>query len=330
MSMVSVHAGVDADFAQDVLGELYAYRRKRLGVAWALWAVLGWLGAHRFYLERPATGLAMVVTGGGVLLWWISDAWRLRRMVEAYNAEQARREREGLPPLELGFMPPLSDDVLSRPPAWTEKWRARTTGKRVVRLTGDVLVLIAAGSALGAMAGSVEGGAEAAFAVGALILVTMMGGHVGRLNEIPLAGSLVRWSHRLRLFYYYNRPGSPPALLLRPVTGLLMAPFRRKERAEAALYLEVGAVFTAIFLTFDLLQDVGGPLIQSGLGALSPFRLIGLWVQEAFMTFLVTYAFAAPIGAVLTLYLLTSRTNRLPRVLGGVALFFIAKGAGLI
>ncbi len=46
------------------------------------------------------------------------------------------------------------------------------------------------------------------------------------------------------------------------------------------------------------------------------------------MTFFVIYAFATPIGAVLTLYLLTRRTHTVPRLLGGLALLFIALGAG--
>ena len=48
------------------------------------------------------------------------------------------------------------------------------------------------------------------------------------------------------------------------------------------------------------------------------------------MTFLITYAFATPIGAVLTLYLLTRRTHTVPRILGAFALVAIAMGAGLL
>lgn len=318
-----------ADFAQDVLGELYAYRRKRRVVAWLLWAGFGWIGGHRFYLERPGTGLLMLLTAGGALVWWVVDGWRIDRMVGEHNEEQARREREGLPPLELAFMPPLADDVLTRPPPWTVQWQARGRFRRTVRFLGDLLVLLVAGSALGALAGS-DGGLEAVFAVVVLIAVTLLGGQVGRLAHLPLAGDLIRWSHRLRLFYYYNPPGSPPGLMVRAATGLLLAPFRRRERAEARLYLEVGAVFAALFMLMDLGEEVGGPLVRSGLGALSPFRLAGIWMQEAFMTFLITYAFATPIGAVLTLYLLTRRTHTVPRILGAFALLSIALGAGLL
>ncbi|NIP79384.1 MAG: NINE protein, partial [Gemmatimonadetes bacterium] len=168
----TVRHGLDPDFASEVLEDLYAYRRKRKVVAFAFWVVLGWLGGHRFYLERPVTGLLMLLTGGGALIWWIVDAWRIPVMVREHNAEQARRQEEGRPPLELAFMPPAAPDVLHTPAPWTVKWRQRGRLRRALRFGGDLLVLMVAGSALGSLAG-VEGGTEAAFAVVALIAVTL-------------------------------------------------------------------------------------------------------------------------------------------------------------
>lgn len=319
---------VDPDFAQEVLEDLYAYRRKRPEVAWLLWLFFGWAGGHRFYLERAGTGILMLLTGGGLLVWWLLDARKIRRMVRYHNVRQERRERDGLPPLELAFMPPLADNVLRDPPAWTARWSARPRWRRALRLIGDVLVLMIAGSALGALSGT-DGGIEGVFAITALILVTLLGGAAGWLDRVPVAGAFLRWSHRLRLFYYYNRPGSPPALLVRGITGPFLAPFRRRAREEARLYLEVGAVFALAFMAIDLIENVGGPMVGDvGLAALAPMRLLGVWIQEAFMTFFVIYAFATPIGAVLTLYLLTRRTHTVPRLLGGLALLFIALGAG--
>jgi TM2 domain-containing membrane protein YozV len=325
----SVRHGFDPDFAAEVLEDLYAYRRKRTGMAFGFWITLGWLGAHRFYLLRPATGLLMLLTGGGGLIWWIVDAWRIPRMVRAYNDEQDRREREGQAPVELAFMPPVASDVLREPPPWTLRWHERGRTWRALRLGGDLLVLLVAGAALGALVG-VEGGAEATLAVVALIAVTLLGGAAPWLDRLPLLRSLVRWSHRLRLFYYYNKPGPPPALLVRGATAILLAPFRRRDRAEVRIYLELGAAFTVAFMALDLVEDVAVPLAGVGLAALGPVRLAGVWIEEAFMTFLVTYAFAAPVGAVLTFYLLTRPTHTLPRLLGAFALFAIALGAGLI
>lgn len=320
---------VDPDFAHQVLGDLYTYRRKRRLVAWAFWVALGWLGAHRFYLERPGTGLLMMVTGGGALVWWVVDAWKIGRMVDDHNAEQERRERADEPPLELAFMPRRAADVLDQPPEWTVRWEQRGRAWRAMRLAGDLLVLLVAGAALGALAG-MEGGTEAVVAVVALIFVTLLGGQGEWLNRVPVARALVRWSHRLRLFYYFNRPGNPLALLLRGATGLLLAPFRRRDRAETRLYLELGAAFTLFFMVEDLIEDVAAPMAEIGLAALGPFHLAGVWFQELFLTLLITYAFAAPIGAVLTLYLLTRRTHTVPRLLGAFALWAIALGAGLL
>ncbi len=319
---------VDSDFAREVLADLYAYRRKSVRVAFVLWLLFGWAGGHRFYLERTGTGIAMLLTGGGALIWWLLDGRRLRRMVRYHNLEQERRERDGCPPIELSFMPPLAADVLEEPPAWTGKWHARGPVRRGVRYVGDLLVVLVAGSALGALTG-MDGGLEGVFAITALIAVILLGGAAGWLERVPVAGALLRWSHRLRLFYYYNRPGPPAALLLRGVTGLFVAPFRRKVREEARLYLEVGAVFALLFLAIDMVENVAAPLVGAqGLAALAPARLVEVWIQEVFATFIVIYAFAAPIGATLTLHLLTHRTHSVPRLMGGLALLSIALTAG--
>lgn len=317
---------VDEDFAIEILDELYTYRRKRPTVAWLLWATLGWVGGHRFYLGREVTGLLMLFTGGGGLIWWVIDAFLIGRMVRDHNAEQSRRESLGLPPLELDFMPPLRRDVLRGPPPWLAGWNARPRSMAMLRFAGDLAVLLFAGGALGALAG-VEGGAEGIVAVFALSGVTVLGGTSNRFTELPFVHSLIRWSHRLRLFYFYNRPGSPPALLLRSVIGMMAAPFRRRSRAEVEIYAQLGAVFTIGFLLFDLVPEVVIPLFRQGAAALSPFRLVLLWAQEAFMTFLLVYAFAAPVGAVLTLYVLTRSTHTVPRLLAAFAVVSIALGA---
>lgn len=316
---------VDPDFAREVLRELYSYPPKRKGTAWFVWAALGWAGGHRFYLGRTGTGLLMLLTGGGMGVWWIVDAFLLNDMLRAHAEEQERRRIAGEPPLELAFMPPLATDVLEQPPPWTLKHDEHGTTRRSVRLAGDVLVLLIVGVVVGAVADA-PGGEEAAFAATAVIGVTLLGGQVGWLDRVPLAGGLVRWSHRLRLFYYYNRPGSPPELLVRAFAGILLAPFRKRERAETRIYIQLGVGFTLLFLTIDVMQEVAGPLFDIGLAAVAPPRLLALWMREAFMTFLLIYAFVTPIGAVLTHHLLTRPTHTVPRVLGAVALASMVLG----
>lgn len=314
--------GVDADFASEVLASLYGYRRKNRTVAFLLWGTLGWFGAHRFYLERPGTGLLMLTTLGGALVWWLVDAFRIGAMVRQHNDEQALRQRTGLPPLELAFMPPLHRKALDRPPVWTQRWQTGSRFARGCRFAADLMVLLTAGFGLGVVASSF-GVYEAVVPVLVLVYLAAAGASaVAWLNQYPVLRTLAAWSHRLRLFYYYNKPGNPLALLFRPVTGALLAPFRQRARAEVRLYLELGAVFTLLFL----LEDLVSALAEDGLGALAPTSLMRLWVGEVVANFLTIYAFATPIGAVLTLYLLVRRTHTVPRLLSLVVVAAIGMG----
>jgi len=46
---------------------------KSRGVATALASFLGVFGAHRFYLGRPESGALMLLTFGGLGIWWLYD-----------------------------------------------------------------------------------------------------------------------------------------------------------------------------------------------------------------------------------------------------------------
>lgn len=303
------------------LADLYSYRRKSRLVAYLLWGVLGWFGAHRFYLERSGTGLIMLLTLGGGFIWWMADAFFIGSMVKAHDAEQAFRRHAKLPPLELAFMPPLNWEVLDRPPEWTERWQAGGRLRRWLRFAGDLVVLLLAGIGLGAVASSF-GVYEAVVPVLVLTLLAAAGAEAGRLSHVPALRGLVAWSHRLRLFYYYNRPGNPLALLFRPLTGAIPAPFRQRDRAEVKLYLELGAVFTLLFL----LEDLVSALLEEGTAALAPVSLAGLWLGEVMVNFVVIYAFLTSIGAVLTLYLLVQRSHAVPRMLSALVMGAILLG----
>jgi hypothetical protein len=306
---------VDPDFAEEVLSELYEYRPKNRWLAWLLWGVLGILGVHRLYLERPVSGLIMLFTGGGMMMWWFVDAFLLPSMLREYAAEQERRREAGQPPIELAFMPTLDREVLSRPPEWTERWHARSPSRRAWRLVGDVLVLCVSGLSLAVLAKHYDTW-EAVGTVLVLVVLVAAGGTFGRWSDLPVLRTLLRWSHRLRLFYYFNEPGSPPALLMRAVTATITAPFRSRHRAEVRLYMQLGLAFTIGFLVLDF----GGEVLAVLGGGEFPSvaELLTLWATEAVTTFVIIFGFATPIGAVITLHLLVSPTHALPRRLSAL------------
>lgn len=47
--------------------------KRSRGVAMALCFIGGVFGLHRFYVGKPQTGVAMIVTFGGLGIWWLYD-----------------------------------------------------------------------------------------------------------------------------------------------------------------------------------------------------------------------------------------------------------------
>jgi len=301
----------DLDFSRAVLEDLYRYPHKRLGVAFALWGLTGLMGGHRFYLERAGTGVAMLATGGGAGVWWLADLFFVRKMVRAFNQDQAHREATGLPPRALSFMPPLRGAELPPTPAWVSK----RGGRR--RLIGDLLVVLVAGTTIGSFTAS-SGNPEPILAVLALIVITNLGARWDALATLPVLRGFDRWSHRLRLYYYMNDPGGPLKLAFRPIFGSLTAIFRRRARAEARLYLQLGAWFTIIFTLVDVVQALG-------IGSSGGISIAGFF-GDLFQTFFFIYAFAAPIGAILTTHLLLERRDSVLWLISGVAVLAILSG----
>lgn len=303
----------DADFSRAVLEDLYRYPRKRGLVARILWVVTGLFGGHRFYLDRIGTGLLMLFTVGGAGVWWLVDGFLLGRMLREYNDDQMSREAAGMAPRQLEFMPPLRGGY--RMPPYPE-WVGKRSGR--LRMVGDVLILMFFGSALGASAAR-DGQFEPIIAVLALIAITIFGARWQALAHTPILRAFDRWNHRLRLFYFHTDPGGPLKLAFRPIFGIITAPFKRTARAEVRLYLQLGVWFTIIFTGLDILQSmtIGRSGFQFSLAA---------FLRDMVDTFVTTYAFAAPIGAILTTHLLLARRDLVLWVLSGVAIFFIAFG----
>jgi len=316
----------DADFSRAVLEQLYSYPHKKRAVAWFLWLFLGWAGAHRFYLNREFTGLAMLFTGGGGLFWWGADGFFVDDMVRKYNTDQELREKEGRPPRELDAMPRLDEIDPDRTPQWVEKWQARGRFQRLLRLSGDVLVLMFVGTILGGLVGDTEGALEAAVAVLLLVGLTAMGSGPDWIEEVAGVRGLPRWNHQLRLFYMHNPPGSPLRLIFRPLTAFVTAPFRSRAKAEARLYVELGAVFTAFFLPLEVVPEIIVPAILPS-QSVSLRGFMAGWAGEVFMTFFLVYGFATPVGAILNRHLLIEETHTIPRALCALTALMLVTGA---
>ncbi|GEM_PF-1859470 len=68
-------------------------RGKNMIVAYVLWLVLGLIGGHRWYMNRPITAgtqLLLSLTIYGLMitsLWWIADAFLLQRYVQDKNRD---------------------------------------------------------------------------------------------------------------------------------------------------------------------------------------------------------------------------------------------------
>ena len=299
----------DLDFSRAVLDKLYSYPSKRRAVAYPLWVLTGLFGGHRFYLDRTGTGLLMFFTGGGAGLWWLIDVFFIPRMVRTFNEDQALRKAAGLAPRQLSFMPAKGETLPPRP-FWAAKRSKRT------RLIADSIVMMLAGGSLGAFA-SGTGNYEPIIAVLALIAITLLGTRWDALAHLPILRGFDRWAHRLRLFYYVNDPGGAVSLALRQVLAIF-AFVRKRGRAEARLYLQLGVWFTIIFTGLDLIQAFG-------IGSSDGFNP-GSLVMDMFQTFFAVYAFAAPIGAILNKHMLLRRSDRVIWVLAAIALVFIALG----
>ena len=303
--------GRDLDFSRAVLEDLYRYPRKRRGIAFALWATTGLMGGHRFYLDRPATGLLMMFTIGGAGFWWFIDLFLIKRMARRFNEEQLQRQATGLPPRSLAFMPPLRGATLPPFPDWVAKRGGRA------RLIGDLIVVLTAGVGMGAITRT-SGNPEPIIAVLALIAITNLGARWDALATIPALRGFDRWSHRLRLFYYTNDPGGPLRLAFRPIFGFVTALFRRRARAEARLYMQLGAWFTILFTLLDVIQ-------ASGIGTSDGISMRGFFGALVF-TFASVYVVAAPIGAILTTHVILQRRDVIVWIISAVSVLAILVG----
>lgn len=275
-----------------------------------LGSLFGVLGAHRFYCNKPFTAVLMLFSGGGLLIWWAWDLFHLRDLVSSCNTREEQRRSQGLPPSDLAFLPPRDQLDLRSPPKWAKHRSSRG------RIIGSAAFLFVIGISMGAVCGS-TGAYEPMLILALFIVASLAAARWKSAANIPPLDSLIRWVHRLRLYYHTVDPGNLWLLTLRPIFGLMAAPWRPKARAEVRLYLQFGALLAAIFVVFDAAE-----LLQSG-GFWSGF---GILVSEFVQTVVYTYLFVAPAGALLTTQLLLARRDFVVWILSAITLASIYIG----
>ena len=282
-----------------------------MAVALPLCVLTGLMGGHRFYLERTGTGVLMLLTGGGMGVWWLVDLLRLRSMVTYFNADQALRRREGRPPVGLDFL-----EETEVPAA------ARMAEPSLVSTVGDAVVAGFAGLMTGAMAVAV--GVPEPFVVVLALLVAVNASLRRVRTEIPVLRELLEWEAQLLAFYRRVPPGGPIGLLLRPLIGAVSAPFSKRARSEARLYLELGGVFLVLFMIQDLVTDYAPTVMESGLSSVPQ-----AWFEDLVQAFLMVYALSTPVGATLNKQLVLRRSSRWVAGLSAVVVIGMGLGVAL-
>jgi TM2 domain len=107
-------------------------------IALVLGLVLGVFGAHRFYVGKTGTGLLMLLTGGGLGIWYLVDVIMIAsggfrdaegRLVSRWDPEQAELGAGALPQELLDELYQLRSEVneLQERVDFTERLLARRT-----------------------------------------------------------------------------------------------------------------------------------------------------------------------------------------------------------
>lgn len=79
-------------------------------VTMVLWFFLGMAGVHRFYVGKFATGLLMLLTGGGFGIWWIVDLI----LILTGRFRDAQGRVLGPPQVTHEQLPPARNDAAER------------------------------------------------------------------------------------------------------------------------------------------------------------------------------------------------------------------------
>ncbi len=270
--------------------------------AFGLWAILGWLGAHRFYLGRWVSGLLYLFSLGGFGIGWAVDIFTLRSAVDQKNA--VSESTHELAPWASDTRFGLFDFVC--------RWAFFVIGPSVF----VVLCVIFSQ-------------AELLFVMLFTLVVCGLFGNMqqtierlNKLERIPLVRSAVLVIKQLHDFYYENQPRSFWFYLLGPITlpiaWIRSAAFRK----ETSLYLR----FFVTILGAVLINQVR--LIPTTYRYHS-FSSILIWVVvQIAAALLISWVILTPILTTTYTFNLSGRRRRL-RVLSLSALC-VACSTGLV
>jgi len=269
----------------ELAAELRHYPLKSSLIAYPLWLFLGFSGGHRFYLGKPISAVLMLITLGGLGIWWLIDGLRLLRLVRKRNSEQERREREGDPPLGLEFVPEIDTDISNSTPHWVKE---RGTFSRNTAYVFDCVAVAVLCLALGSIALSMEM-YEPLFSAFLITVLFLGGDYLVRFFHVPFVHELLCVDYKLKLYYFYNRPPNLLVLLFRPFFMVLGAAFSKKTRIEMKLYLELGGIFAIPFILLEVAQWVAEGMSTDILDGIVG-RILALYA--------IVYLFTCPLGAI--------------------------------
>lgn len=67
-------------------------KERELWVAYLLWFFLGFVGVHKFYVNKMGMGILYIFTGGLFVIGWLIDLFTLPSQVRKYNTEVRRMQ----------------------------------------------------------------------------------------------------------------------------------------------------------------------------------------------------------------------------------------------
>jgi hypothetical protein len=71
---------------QEEFLEEFERKEKSIFVGYILWLLLGW---HYAYQKKWGIQILFWITGGGLLIWWLIDIFRVPGMINNYNKDKA-------------------------------------------------------------------------------------------------------------------------------------------------------------------------------------------------------------------------------------------------